>query len=159
MVRLRALPAHWYRWRGRVRIERSRTEPWITMADPSQSLAQLLKASLQTVRRRTKSVHTGSVLENMLRCNCLYACYDKTTPYFPAWGGHFAACNRQLKAVWQHSLRHLQDLFDGCFPDQLLVPADKGSNSRQRVFLCAARSGILSIRCSNADSSCDTVAR
>src|ERR1039457_5502625 len=56
------------------------------------------------------------------------------TPFFPAWHPRLAALGRRVQHFRQQSLCHLELLLGPLLPPGLLVQADEGANSRERVY-------------------------
>ena len=57
-----------------------------------------------------------------------------STPFFPAWRARLAPLGQRVLRLRQHSLSHLDQLFNRFLPPALLAQADDGPNSRDRVF-------------------------
>jgi hypothetical protein len=56
------------------------------------------------------------------------------TPFFPEFRPRLAALGQRVQRTAQQSLTHIEQLFGNILPPALLAQADKGQNSRERVF-------------------------
>ena len=81
------------------------------------------------------------------------------TPFFPQLRQRLAALGRRVQTLRQHSLPHLDALFNPLLPPELLSQADEGPGSRDRIYSIRRTFFGFLYQVLNPDCACREVVR